>query len=124
MALSDFAKLSEADKDAVITRTKFGESSCIHIYRADSSLARTFKDAPVIFDGQVEGDFFELNDMIVFDTQAKDIWAGAGGAWPLRMFEYGPTGDHCGLCFTESDQRRKNLSPSVVYDRFIEKPAP
>ncbi len=59
----------------------------------------------------------------VFDHLKEAIWSGGGGCWPQRMIEFGPTGDHCGICF-EDDPHRENLNPSLIFDWLIETPPP
>lgn len=121
MSLEEFALLSPLGRRQVIAQTRFGEQSCLHIYRAETPLANEFLDQPVsIIPSVGEKDFFEQNDMIVFDHQRQNTWAGGGGAWDRRLIEYGRTGDHCGECFAEDDPRRENLSDYLVISRFID----
>lgn len=125
MTLEDIAKLSPVQRQELIESTRIGESSCLHIYRGDTSLAEEFIRNPVAFTSQEpEKDFFERNDMIVFNHKTQEVWAGGGGAWEQRLLQYGRTGNECGLCFAEDYPRQKNLSSEVVYDRFIDPTAP
>jgi|GEM_PF-3361988 len=120
-SLEEIAKLPPRQRQQRIEQMRFGQLSCLHVYRADASLAAEFIENPVtILPNQPEKDFFEKNDMIVFNHTTKEAWAGGGGAWEQRMLQYGQAGEHCGLCFVEDDPRRKQLPPKVVYDRFID----
>ena len=121
MTLEQFALLEPAHQQEVIANTRFGEQSAMHIYRADTPLAEEFSENPVaVVPNKGEKDFFEQNDMIVFDHEKQQTWSGGGGAWTRRLMEYGKTGDHCGECFAEDDPRRVNLPDYLVLGRFID----
>lgn len=123
MTIEEFGSLSAKKKQEVLEKTKFGEQSCLHIYRGDTKSVEDFKINPVEFiPGKPQGDLFEQIDMIVFDDTVKppQAWAGGGGAWTHRLMTHGREGDHCGECFKEKDNRMEQLPHKVVYDRFID----
>lgn len=100
--------------------TRFGELSCMHIYRPYLPLVKELETCPLVTEDER---FFIENDMIVFDHSKKSIWAGGGGAWAQRMIDFGTTGEHCGICY-EDDPRRENLDPGIVSNWLVESPAP
>lgn len=120
MQLKKFAELSEKERRETIEGVRFGENSCLHIYKMEVSVSNEFEKVPVeMIPGKPEKDFFEKNDMIVFDHINKRVWSGSGGAWERRMLTFGPTGEHCGICFKENDTRRENIPDELVLKRFV-----
>jgi hypothetical protein len=109
-----------ARRDQWIAETRFGEKASLHVYHPHKSLVETLANSPILKEDER---FFIEHDMIVFDHHAQSIWAGGGGSWPKRMIEFGPTGEHCHLCF-EDDPRRENLDPQIVHDWLLESPPP
>ncbi len=115
------SSMKEAELEEILPKTRFGEVSCLHIYRADIELANEFATHPLPIErNNPEKNFFEKNDMIVLDQYTQEIWAGGGGAWELRLLEFGPTGEHCGMCFRENDPRRTNIPNNVVLRRLVQ----
>ncbi len=107
--------------EQLIAQSRFGEMSCLHIYRPCQHTSKQLTQAPIVIEDER---FFIENDMIVFDHNRETIWSGGGGSWPRRMIEFGTTGEHCGLCFAENDPRRENLDPVVVSEWFVQDPPP
>lgn len=103
-----------------ISKTRFGELACMHIYCPCIPTSEFLKDSPFVHENEK---FFIEYDMIVFDHFGESIWSGGGGSWPRRMIQYGTTGDHCGICF-EEDNRRENLDPATVAQWFVQDPPP
>lgn len=104
----------------LIADTRFGEMSCMHLYRPHLPLVKELEASPLVTEDER---FFIENDMIVFDHTKKSIWAGGGGAWAQRMIDFGTTGEHCGICY-EDDPRRENLDPEVISQWLVDNPAP
>ena len=121
--LLDFATLRQNLDyiDRYTDEVKFGENSCMHVYRPDWQLVEEFKYSPLV---QKNSTFFVENDMFVFDHLHQKIWSGRGGAWARRMMTYGPEGEHCGACFTENDPRQENIDSLLVAQWYALSQAP
>ena len=107
-----------ADCVTHVKDTRFGESSSLHVYYPDQKLVQELEDSPLI---NSNSRFFIENDMIVFDEKKGKIWSGGGGAWPRRMMTYGPSGEHCGACFTENDSRQEHLDEDDILEWYTQR---
>jgi hypothetical protein len=116
MSLEAIARLSDTEKADLIKKTRFGEQSSLHVYRADAQLHKEF--------AQGDEKLFETNDMILFDHKSQRVWANSGGAWEQRLLQHGPTGEHCGQCFMEDIPSAQTIAPTVVFDRFLDHNSP
>lgn len=118
-SIDDAAGMTKTELERIIARSRFGELSCLHVYMPDIRLAEEFMLHPIEIANRKERDFFDKNDMIVFDHNAGRVWSGIGGAWEQRLMKYGPSGGHCGICFRENDPRRFDMPESLVLRRFL-----
>jgi len=118
ISIDELASLSEYERAQVIKNTKFGEQSCLHIYRPSIIAANDFLRRPIMD----EKDFFERNDMVVMDYKNNKVWAAGGGAWPQLscLDRFGPSGEHCGKCYVE-DVSRTVIPQKIVLEQLIDK---
>lgn len=121
LSLQELKRLSDATVRDIIAQNRFGERSSLHVYFPDPRVKDSLDTSLWL---QHDPRFFIENDMIVFDhfTDPPSIWAAGAGVWSRRMVEFGPTGQHCGICYQEDDPRRENLDPTTVYDWLISHP--